>query len=212
MSIRRKVKEYTQAPITHHLVMEMLSEYSRPNDKISELVKKGELLSLRRGMYVAGPEFDLPVPDLFVIANNLRGPSYVSLESAMYYWGMIPERVFEISSVTTKTSKDYNNKLGRFTYKQLPTPYYSFGLENVKLSEFQVAIIASKEKAICDKIILTSGVLLRSINQTIDFLIEDMRIDEELLLQLDTQKIVSWLEEAPKKSSLEMLIKTLNRL
>ena len=86
-----------------------LDEYNRPNDKISEMLKSGDLTSLRRGLYVPGPELDLPSPDVFLIANHLRGPSYVSLESALSYWGLIPERVFEISSVTLKTSKVYTN-------------------------------------------------------------------------------------------------------
>lgn len=116
-----------------------------------------------------GPESDLPVPNTFLIANHLRGPSYVSLESAMYYWGMIPERVHEISSVTLKTSKKYTTPLGRFRFLHLAAPYYSFGIESVQLAPQQMALIASREKAICDKIILTAGVLLRSIRQTQDF-------------------------------------------
>jgi hypothetical protein len=212
MTFRRKAKEYIQAPISHSVVMEMLVEYNRPNDKISELIKGGELVSVRRGLYVPGPETDLPIPDLFVIANNLRGPSYISLESALSYWGLIPERVYEVSSITLKTSKKYVNDLGRFTFKHLASPYYSFGIESIRLTDQQTALIASKEKAICDKIITTSGVFLRARQQTLDFLIEDLRIDEENLVNLDTSKITSWIEDAPKKSSLQMLVKTLNSL
>lgn len=209
---RRKVKEYTEAPITHGLVMEMLSEYNRPNDKISELIKSGELLSIRRGLYVPGPETDLPIPDLFLIANHLRGPSYVSLESALSHWGMIPERVYEISSVTLKTSKIYRTPAGRFSYQYLASPYYSFGIESVRLAPQQTALIASPEKALCDKIVLTSGITLRSIRQTRSFLIDDLRMDEDTLQSLNTSVIHSWIEDAPKKSSLMMLVKTLEEL
>lgn len=209
---RRKVKEYREAPITHGLVMELLHEYSRPNDKISELIKNGQLTSLRRGLYVPGPETDLPIPDLFVIANHLRGPSYVSIESALSYWGMIPERVYEISSVTLKTSKTYSTPLGKFSYQHLISPYYSFGIESIQLAPQQTALIASREKALCDKIILTSGISLRSIRQTKSFLIDDLRIDEDVLQSLNVSIIQSWIEDAPKKSSLQMLIKTLETL
>lgn len=210
--LRRRIREYIQAPITHHLLMEALSEYRRPNDKISELIRSGELLSLRRGLYVPGPELDLPTPDLFVIANNLRGPSYISLESALSYWGLIPERVYEISSVTIKTTKQYRTPIGRFSYQHLASPYYSFGLQSIRLREQQTAIIARKEKALCDKIILTSGVQLRSIHQTRDFLLEDLRIDEENLINLDISMINSWLELIPKRTSIAMLIRTLESL
>ena len=212
MNLRRKIKTYANAPITHNVVMDALATYSRPNDKISEMIRSGELVSLRRGLYVPGPELDLPIPDNFVIANHLRGPSYISLESALSYWDLIPERVYEISSVTTKTSKIYQTSLGRFSFQYLGTPYYSFGIRSVRLTEFQTAMIASPEKALCDKIVLTSGVQLRSISQTMDFLLEDLRIDEEHLQALDAQAIQSWVVDAPKSTSLQILVNTLQRL
>ena len=194
------------------MVMEMLREYSRPNDKISELMKGGQLIALRRGLYIAGPETDLAIPDALLLANHLRGPSYVSLDSALSYWGMIPERVYEISSVTIKSSKIYNTPIGRFSFKNLAAPYYSFGVQRVELAPQQMAMIASPEKAICDKIVLTSGVLLRSVNQTRSFLMEELRIDIELLQSLSIPTIESWIEDAPKKSSLKMLVNTLKAL
>lgn len=212
MTFRRNIRNYTQAPITHQVVMEALRSYSRPNDKISELVKSGELISLRRGLYIPGPEIDLPAPDSLLIANHLRGPSYVSMESALSYWGMIPERVFEVSSVTLKTTKNYTTDIGRFSYRHLAAPYYSFGVQRVELAPEQMAMIASREKAICDKIVLTAGILLRSVSQTRDFLLEDMRIDSAELQTLSISNIQSWIEDAPKSSSLQMLVKTLEAI
>jgi hypothetical protein len=212
VNLRGKIKTYTNAPLSHNVVMDVLATYNRPNDKISEMIKNGELISLRRGLYVPGPELDLPIPDRFVIANHLRGPSYISLETALSYWGLIPERVYEISSVSTKTSKTYETSLGRFSFQFSPTPFYSFGIKSVRLTEFQTALIASPEKALCDKIVLTSGVLLRSVSQTMDFLVEDLRIDEEQLQALDIEAIQSWVEDAPKMTSLQMLVNTLQGL
>ncbi len=212
MNLRRKIKVYSNVPLTHNVVREALASYGRPNDKISEMIKGSELIALRRGLYVPGPELDLPLPNNFLIANHLRGPSYISLESALSYWGLIPERVYEISSVTTKTSKTYETAIGRFSYQHLITPYYSFGIKSVQLTEMQTALVASPEKALCDKIILTSGVLLRSIPQALDFLLEDMRLDEDLLRGFDVAIIRSWIEDAPKKNSLQMLVNTLERI
>jgi hypothetical protein len=212
MSLRREIRNYTQAPITHQVAMDMLAAYNRPNDKISEMIRSGELISLRRGLYIPGPEVDLPIPDPFLIANHLRGPSYVSLETALSYWDMIPERVVEISSITLKTSRTYRTPIGRFSYRRGTAPYYSFGLVRAELAPQQFALIASREKALCDTIVYTSGVLLRSMGQTMDYLLEDMRIDEEALRQLSIPTMQSWIEDAPKRSSLEMLINTLERL
>lgn len=209
---RTLIKPYTEIPISRSLLLQLLKKYKDPNDKISQLLKSGTLVSLRRGMYVVGSKLDLPTPNKFLIANHLRGPSYVSLEAALSYWGMIPENVFEISSVTTKSSKTFNNEMGRFSFQKMNTPYFSYGIKNEVLSAKQSFLIASKEKALCDKIVVSSNLILRSVKQTKAYLIEDLRIDLETLHELDTEKIELWVEQAPKRSSLKMLIKTLHQL
>ncbi|RSK39980.1 type IV toxin-antitoxin system AbiEi family antitoxin domain-containing protein [Mangrovimonas spongiae] len=212
MDFRTIIKEYAEAPISRHLILELLSNYKRPNDKISELLKSEELISIRRGLYIIGPKMNLPSPEPFLIANHLRGPSYVSLESALSYWNMIPEKAYEISSVTIKTPKLYKTLVGRFRYQQLKTPYYTYGIKNIEYSPKQTILIASREKALCDKIVLTPKINLRSIKQTQEFLMEDLRIDSELLSTLDTKVMEMWIENAPKKNSLKMLVKTLMKL
>ena len=212
MDFRTIIKEYTEAPISRHLILELLSNYQSPNDKISELLKSKELISIRRGLYIIGPKIDLPSPEPFLIANHLRGPSYVSLESALSYWNMIPERAYETSSVTIKTSKLYKTQVGRFSYQQLKIPYYSYGIINIKYSSKQTILIASREKALCDKIVLTPKINLRSIKQTKEFLIEDLRMDSEVLSTLNIKVMELWVKDAPKKSSIKMLIKTLIEL
>lgn len=209
MDFRTAIKDYTEAPISRHLLLELLEGYQSPNDKISQLLKSNQLISLRRGLYVIGPNLGLPSPESFLIANHLRGPSYVSLESALSYWNMIPERVYEVSSVTIKTSKVYKTAVGRFHYKQLKTPYYAFGIKSIAYSPKQTILMASPEKALCDKIVLTPNINLRSVSQTQDFLFEDLRMDDDELSKLNTREIESWINQAPKKSSLKMLHKTL---
>jgi len=198
--------------LTRHLLLEILREYKRPNDKISELIKNGQLVSLRRGLYVPGPQSDLPMPESYLIANHLRGPSYVSLETALSYWGLIPERTYEISSVTVKSSKKYKTTIGRFGYQQLPTPYYAYGICRVKLTDNQLVLLASPEKAICDKIVLTPHINLRSIKQTRAFLYDDLRMNEDDLRKLNLDLITTWLAESPKKNRLKMLIATIKEL
>ena len=212
MDFRTMIKEYAEAPISRHLILELLSDYQSPNDKISELLKSKELISIRRGLYISGSKMDLPSPEPFLIANHLRGPSYVSLESALSYWNMIPERAYEISSVTIKTSKIYRTQVGRFSYQQLKIPYYSYGIKNIEYSPKQTMLVASPEKALSDKVVLTPKINLRSIKQTQEFLMEDLRMDSEVLSTLDTEVMELWIENAPKKSSLKMLIKTLIEL
>jgi hypothetical protein len=205
-------KDLGEIPLSRELILELLKDYKRPNDKISEWIKNGELISLRRGLYIPGPKSDIEKPEPFLIANHLYGPSYVSLESALSYWGLIPERVYEITSVTLKSKKIYNTPIGKFSYQFLPSPYYSFGIKSVPFNNKQTILIASLEKAICDKLILTSGINLRSVKQTKDLLIEDLRMDETLLKKVNVKTISSWLKDSPKKNSIKILIKTLNYL
>jgi hypothetical protein len=212
MTFKEAVLEYAEEPLTKQIMIDLLKEYKRPNDKINELVKKGELTTVKKGLYVAGPQITVTKPEPFLIANHLWGPSYLSLEAALSYWGLIPERVYEFSSMTTKTSKSYKTPLGRFRYFHAPLPYYSFGIKSVELTPRQVALIASPEKALCDKIITTSGILLRSSRQVREYLIDDLRIEEEMLRKLDTGAISTWIRDAPKKSSLSMLVNTITSL
>ena len=212
MDFRTKIKEYTETPISRHLILDLLKDYKSPNDKISDLLKSKALISIRRGLYIIGPNINLPSPEPFLIANHLRGPSYVSLESALSYWNMIPERVYEISSVSIKTSKSYKTLVGRFSYQQLKIPYYAYGIKSIAYSKKQTALIASPEKALCDKIVLTPKINLRSVKQTRAFLLEDLRIDSEVLRTLDTNVMKLWINNSPKKNSLKMLIKTLKEL
>ena len=212
MTFKEAVYSYAEEPLTRQVMMELLKEYSRPNDKINELVKKGELTTVKRGLYITGPKINIAQPEPFLIANHLWGPSYVSLDAALSYWGLIPERVYEISSITIKTSKSYKTPIGRFSYYHAPLPYYSFGIKSVQLTPKQVALIATPEKAICDKIITTSGIFLRSQKQVQEYLIDDLRMDEEMLRDLDLEAIDSWIGDAPKKGSLSMLVKTIKDL
>ena len=212
MSFKDLIKPFINIPLSRQVILDILKDYKRPNDKISDLIKSGDLISLKKGLYVSGLNTDLTGPESFLIANHLWGPSYVSLESAMSYWGLIPERVYEISSITIKLSKKYKTSLGRFSYRSMPVPYYSFGIRSIELSPGQTALIATPEKAICDKIITTSGLTLRSVAQTRNFLLEDLRINQEQLQKLNIKELCSWAEDAPKKQSLRMLIKTLEKL
>ncbi|WP_346239149.1 type IV toxin-antitoxin system AbiEi family antitoxin domain-containing protein [Niabella insulamsoli] len=204
--------KFAEEPFTRQLLLDLFKDYKRPNDKVNELVKQGLLSNVIRGLYVPGPNLKMRGPEKFLVANHLRGPSYISMDAAMSHWSLIPERVYTVTSVTIKGAKNYNTTIGRFTYHQLSLPYYSFGIQRVALTPRQVVLMATPEKAICDKIITTSGISFRSTRQVADFLIEDLRMDEARLAQLDKNIITGWLPDAPKKSSLEILVKTLQRL
>lgn len=209
MSFEEQIRSFEGQPLTKQILLDLLKDYKRPYDKINELVRKNLIIPVKRGVFVPGPALHLTAPEPFLLANHLYGPSYISMESALSYWGMIPEKVFEITSATLNRSKSYHSSVGRFSYTHLPLPYYAFGQQQITLAENQVAMVATAEKALCDKMVATSGLLFRSTVQLKAWLTEDMRIDKDTLSRLQPRTIKSWLPKAPKKTTLEFLIKIL---
>jgi hypothetical protein len=212
MSFQSTIQAYAEEPLSTQVLVSLLKEYKRPYDKIAELVKQGQLTPIKNGLYISGPKLQVRRPETFLIANHIWGPSYISLESALSHWGYIPERVYEVSSVTLKRSRRYKTEVGRFSFMHVPLPYYSFGIQRIQLTPKQAILMARPEKAVCDKIVMTPGVLLRSVPQVLRFLTEDLRIDEDMLTNLSIQTIDSWIADAPKSTSLQMLVKTLETL
>jgi predicted transcriptional regulator of viral defense system len=206
------LSQYSDQPISTHVLLGLLRGYSRPYDKIMEMVNQGILVQLRRGLYMTSPLVSTITPEPFLIANHLYGPSYISLDSALFHWGLIPERVFEISCVTLKISKKIMVQNAVYSYTHLPIAYYPVGVQSISLTKTQTVLIASPEKALCDKVITTAGINLRSKQQTMAFLVEDLRIDKDQLRELNTTEMTSWLPVCPKRKSIQLLIETLSAL
>lgn len=212
MDIRQAIRSYANQPLTHAVMLSLLNDYKRPNDKLHHLIREGVLEPLKKGLYIAGPLLQAGKPEPFLVANHLLGPSYVSVDAALSYYGLIPERVYEVSSMTTKTARVFQTPMGMFTYTHLGLPYYAFGIRQAKLADEQYALVASPEKALFDKVITTSGLMLRSWKSATDYLLENLRMDEGMLKKLDSKTMSMWIQDAPKKDSLEMVIKTIKNL
>lgn len=109
--------------------------------------KKNYLTKLRNGYYklniVRNSEFEL-----FITANKIYTPSYISLESALSFYGIIPEAVFSVTSVTTLKTNSFENKEGNFIYKNLKSKLF-FGYQLIQAGDFFYKI-ADIEKAILD--------------------------------------------------------------
>ena len=205
-NVHNAIAQQAGYPLPHSLVLSFLQEYKRPNDKIHELLKKNVLIPLKKGLYIAGPSLEASKPEPYLVANAMYGPSYISLQTALSYHGLIPERVHEIASMTTKSSRSFSTPIGTFSYTKLPLPYYAYGIEQIQLTPRQRALMASPEKALCDIVVATSGIVFRSRVQARDYVLENLRIDETRLRSLNATMMESWLKKAPKRSSLEMLL------
>jgi len=158
-------------------------DYSNPNAKISALVSSGDLIRLKRGVYLNNT-LELDSFLLGKAANRLYGPSYVSFSWALRWYGLIPEDVPNITSATykRKRTKHYHTPVGDFFYRDIPSSVYPFGLtfEGQGKRRF---LAASPEKALCDELSTIPGI--RSVRMVQKLLFKDMRLDEERFFKLD---------------------------
>lgn len=117
--------------------------------QLSDWKKRGLIVSLRRGLYVLNRGDRQIEPSLFYLANQIFGPSYVSLESALAYHGLIPEFVGTTTSVTVKKTNRFENEFGIFTYQHVQPEAYT-GFESIRESEKMSVLVATPEKAVAD--------------------------------------------------------------
>ena len=87
------------------------------NLQVSQWKKSGLLLPLKRNLYVLNEYDSKKTPSRFYIANQLVFPSYISLETALSFYGVIPERVYSVTSVTSKKTAQFSNSFGTFTFR-----------------------------------------------------------------------------------------------
>ncbi|MGE4510746.1 MAG: hypothetical protein AB7D43_06570 [Sulfurimonadaceae bacterium] len=173
---------------SHEMLYSLLEKsVSNVNDKISNLVKSGELVRLKKGFYTFSKAYLTRPVDLISVANTLYTPSYVSFDYALSYYGMIPERVSEITSATSKNAKLFETPVGRFSYKKIPIKAYSIGVDwlydNVEGGRF----IATPEKALCDKIRYDRGIGTLTQSAMLEYLKYDLRL--EITKPLDSRLI-----------------------
>ncbi|WP_246862721.1 hypothetical protein [Pedobacter sp. KBS0701] len=193
-------------------MVDLLKDYKRPNDKILALKADGLIEPIKKGLYIVGRSVGTERPENALLVNHILGPSYLSMESALSHYGLIPEKVYAVTSMTTKASRKFETQIGLFTYTNLPLPYYAFGLAMINFSKDQIAIVATPEKALCDKIVTAAGINLRSVSSAKDYVFRNLRMEEIDLAKFDILAINSWLEHAPKSTSLEMLTKMIETI
>lgn len=171
----------TDYPVDVRVLQAEMGQYKAPSMKIQRLAKQGDLIRLRRNLYLIPDE--RPV-NTFLVANSILAPSYVSGLSALWYYGVIPEFVYEVISMTTKRSTVYLNPLGTFRYVSLPLDYYQAGIVMEPIDGRDV-FFASKEKALCDYIYMTHGLNLRYTGEILRWMEDEMRFDMDIIASMD---------------------------
>ncbi|MBN2073258.1 MAG: hypothetical protein JW770_04870 [Actinobacteria bacterium] len=152
-------------------------------NNLGRWVKEGLLIRMRKNLYeLAQPGFKSGIPDVYV-ANKLYAPSYVSLETALSIYSMIPDIAIHVTSITTRATREFKNKYGSFFYrscqKKAFTGYRLMGYEGFKV------LIADREKAMVDFIYFS----LRQ-RKILDF--EEERFEKDLIARLEWDRAIKY--------------------
>ena len=171
-------------PVTHpfdyQLAMDRLAGYRAPRNKLRSLCLSGDLVRVRKGLYVAAAfPGRPPAVDPLVLAPLIYGPSYVSLETALAWHGLIPERVEEVTSVTSKRAKLFLTPVGRFSYRPVNETAYGYGV-GLQSAAGGAFFLAAPEKALCDRIAGVRG--LRAQRDVPELLADDLRVDMDAVV------------------------------
>ena len=196
-------------PIDTAALKAALDDYKSPKDKITTLEQSGLLIRLKRGLFVVAPMVHSQPLSKELIANHIYGPSYISLQTALSFYGLIPERVHTVCSMTTKRSSSFINPLGNFDYISVPAAYFAIGIRQEIVNNNYAYLIATPEKALCDMIVETKGLKLQSIKAIQNYLEEDLRVDLSIIEHYDVDIIYQCMELGSNKRELTLLYKLL---
>lgn len=151
--------------------------------RLYEWQQKWHIIQIKKWYYIKNKDIIWDI-EFFMIANKIYQPSYISLESALSYYNLIPEWIFKTTSITTKTTRNYTSKIGNFDFSHLKKELFSwYTTKQYKQYKYNIATI---EKAIFDFIYLRF-----QYSSIEDF--EWLRIDADIVNEtLDKQKLIDF--------------------
>ena len=176
-------RDCTGEVFDYGFLMAHLHDFKAPHRKITTLLQSGAVIRVKKGLYVFGEEYRRAPIHRGLIANLLFGPSYVSGEYALSYYGFIPERVSVVTSMTTKRKKRFDTPIGVFTYDYIQPQRFAIGVNWETLDDQNHFLIACPEKALADTIEKYRD--LKTKGEMRQHLLDNMRIDVEELHSLD---------------------------
>ena len=186
-------------------MLQELNNYKNPRDKLAHMVKKKECIPVIQGLYETNPT----APG-YRLANTICSPSYLSFEFALSYHGLIPEAVYNFTSATfeKKKKKEFKTPFGTFTYRDVPSAAYPYGIECVSENGYTFQI-ASPEKALCDELYIQSPVT--SQRELKELLFDGLRIDWDLFCKLNMDDIL-FLNSKYHCTNIQKLTKTMEKI
>ena len=166
-------------------LLEQVKDYQSPKAKITTMIKSGEIIRVRRGLYVPGRGKSY---SLKTLANRIYGPSYISFEYALSYYNLIPEKVTTMisASLAKNKRKEFRTPVGTFVYHSVAPGLYPYGVTR-REEEGSPFLMATKEKALCDTMSKLKGHTRG--NPIEELLYEDLRMEQEDILAMNLADI-----------------------
>lgn len=193
-------------PFDLNVLASVFPETKHIIEKARRLEADGTIIRLKRGLYVTSSEETGKALNRNLIANHIYGPSYVSLQTALRHYGLIPERVHLIQSMTTKHSRSFETPVGNFDYENCSKEYFPIGVRPENEDDITY-LIATPEKALCDLINYSKGVNLRFMKDVAIYLEEDIRFDMDTLSEFNLSILENCAAYSRKSQNINTLIK-----
>ena len=184
------IKSIPYEEFDYQTLLDSVHGYAQPRMKISGMLAKGDIVRVKKGLYILGESLRRRPFCRELLANLIYGPSYVSLEYALHYHGLTPERVETLTSVTCGRSRTFDSPVGTFSYRMIPMEAFRTGMDQVELDDGRSFLIAIPEKALADRIVADRGAGISTQKELHEYLLADLRIDPANLRGLDPTRLI----------------------
>lgn len=174
----------------YQTLLDVVRGYARPRMKISGMLAKGDIIRVKKGLYILGESLRRRPFCRELLANLVYGPSYVSLEYALHYHGLSPERVETVTSVTCGRSRTFDSPVGTFSYRMIPMEAFRTGMDQVELDDGRSFLIAIPEKALADRLVADRGAGISTQKGLQEYMLGNLRIDPANLRGLDPTRLM----------------------
>ena len=204
------LEQIVNIPVSTSAISALYSDIRAGNQKVRNLELGNNIIRLKKGLYVVNPNVSRVALSTELIANHIYAPSYISMLSALRYYGLIPETVYTTQSMTIKHSRSFDTPLGRFEYTFINRDAFHIGVTTINKQTYAF-LMATPEKALCDLIANSPKVNLRYIRDVEAYLEDDIRMDIEALRKMDISIFERYIQVGKKAGSIQTLINYLRR-
>ena len=200
-----KIEQFGNIPVSTETIASLYPDIKATRQKVRSLEHEKKIIRLKKGLYVVNPKVSGAVVSTELIANTLYAPSYVSMSTALRYYGLIPEAVYLTQSMTVKHARSFDTPFGQFDYMFINREAFPIGLTSINKKQYAF-IIASPERVLCDLIANSPGVNLRYGKDVENYLEDDIRMEIDDFKNMDITVFEQYAKVGKKAGSIQTLI------